>query len=133
MVAARIAHGCVRGEVVFVSCKVCSKPDPLSSLWRTLRIQFRNCADLWTTAAVLCQRPLETVQRTIKVIGSEWGGKRRVWKSFSDRTRQLPHTGRLSPATTFFVTQIGPAGVRTVATDFDEVLSSAHRGKGVWT
>jgi len=39
----------------------------------TLRIQFRNCADLWTT--VLCQRPLETVQRTIKVIGSgEWVG-----------------------------------------------------------
>jgi len=44
-----------------------------SNSWRTLRIQFRNCVDLWTTA--LCQRPLETVQRTIKVIGSgKWVG-----------------------------------------------------------
>jgi len=86
-----IAHGRVRGEVCFCELQGLFKTRPpfLSSVpWR---IQFRNCADLWTTAAVLCQRPLETVQRTIKVIGSEWGEEARLKIVFRSHTSASTH------------------------------------------
>lgn len=66
----------------------------------TLWIQFRNCVDLWTTC--VCQRPLEIVQETIKVIGR--GPRLKIV------FRSHASTSSVSSATTFFVTQIGPAG-----------------------